>query len=283
MRSLNQVFHGIAFALPRRAVLAAIAAGLALFAVSPQGEAGTITWGSAQTIAGDTDVVTTGSTVYAYNFGTTSVASTTVNGVAFAPFGVPAGVIQTVTVGDLTITENPYYLFAYDTFGSSTTPYSSLSASYKTLLNSAAWAGLADSITVTLGGLQPGGQYVVQWWTSDAALNFGSRITATSGNSVTLDSNTTGTVGGVGQFAVGTFTATGTSQTFTLAGSTSSGFLNDFPILSGLQLRTQAGPGPTPVPEIAAASAGTALSLVAAAFAAVERRRRRVTVVARRG
>lgn len=286
MRCSPLVSADHALARVRRGILAAVAAGLAIVAVSPRGEAGTITWGSPQTIVGDTDVVATGSKIYAFNFGDGAlVGSTTVNGVTFAPFAIPYPSPQppkTVTVGNVTLTESPDDLYGYDGLGSTSTPYSNLSKRYKTLLQSAAYASAPGTITVTLGGLTPSQQYVVQWWASDSSLTYGSLITATGGNTVTLDSNTTNAYGGVGQYAIGTFTAAGTTEQFTLDGSVGSGVLG-LPMISGLQLRTPGGPGPTPVPEIAAASAGTALSLVAAAFAAVERRRRRVTVVARRG
>jgi hypothetical protein len=218
MRCSPLVSADHALARVRRGILAAVAAGLAIVAVSPRGEAGTITWGSAQAISGDTDVVATGSTIYAYNFGEGGlVGSTTVNGVTFAPFGIPAPgppsylAPQTVTVGNVTLTESPDDLYAYQGFGQATAPYSNLSTAYKTLLDSAAYASGAGTITVTLGGLTPGEQYVVQWWASDSSLTYGSLITATGGNTVTLDSNTTNAYGGVGQYAIGTFTAAGTT------------------------------------------------------------------------
>jgi hypothetical protein len=60
-------------------------------------------------------------------------------------------------------------------------------------------------------------------------------------NSVVLSSNTTDTDGGVGQFAIGTFTADATSEAITF-----SGVSGVSPVLNGLQLRDL---GPAPVPE----------------------------------
>jgi len=65
--------------------------------------------------------------------------------------------------------------------------------------------------------------------------------TATAINSVTLDANTTATVGGVGQYATGTFTASGSVQAFTL--SEVSGGFN--PLINALQVRAVAVPEPS--------------------------------------
>lgn len=248
----------------------AVALALVLLAPSPSG-AGLITWGPATTISGDTDVVTTGTLLYAYNMGDLTVAATTVNGVAFAPFAI-ASSSTSVIVGDVGLSESPDFLFGYSGFGSSSAPYVNLSTDYKTLLDSAAYASLPGTITVSLGGLTNGQAYKVQWWTSDASLTFGSLTTASGVSSVTLDSNTTDVDGGVGQYAVGTFTASGTTQTFTLTGSVGSSAF-DFPMISGLQVRTDS-PGPTPIPEVDPGLAGGAVALVTAALALVDRRRR---------
>jgi hypothetical protein len=107
---------------------------------------------------------------------------------------------------------------------------------------------------VTLGGLTNGQQHSVQWWASDATLDFGSVTTATGVIDVSLDLNTTHAAGGVGQYAVGTFTASGTSQTFDLNGS---GGWVGWPLIMSLQVRTS-GPSPTPIPEVDSGLAGGA-------------------------
>jgi hypothetical protein len=210
--------------------------------------AGPITWGSAQNISGDTDVSTNGTLLYAYNFGRASVASTTVNGVTFAPFVVPD--FQTSgTVGSVTITESPDYLYGYDVGGSGTTPFSNLSSAYKSLLSSAASAGLPAAITLDLGGLTPGHSYEFQWWANNSSTADNWFVTsASAGNAVSVSANTLGTSGGqgpgvdggIGQFAIGTFTADNTSYSIAFNGV-------DFylPIINGLQLRTVAVPEPS--------------------------------------
>lgn len=220
-------------------VLAAVAVSTASASVPA------ITWSAPQTVSGDSDVDTTGSFVYAYTFGGTAAPpSTTVNGVTFSPFTLNQLGVTSATTGSVTITESPGALYAYNIFGSAQAPFSNLSSNYRALLGSAVYADIAADITVVLGGLTSGQQYRLQWWTNDSAQvishfdNFFSTTTASAGNTVTLDANTTNTLGGVGQFAIGTFTAAGTSQSFVL--SEPGGFN---PLLTALQVR--AVPEPT--------------------------------------
>lgn len=229
----------------------------ASLAVSATSQAAPITWGSPQTVSGDSDVSTTGSLVYAFTFGGTAAPpSATVNGVTFSPFRVPGGIITSATVGSVTISESPGKLFASNAFGSSSAPYSGLSTDYKAILGSGAYADLPASITVTLGGLTSGQDYLVQWWTNNASnaaiLGAGfTNTTALATNSVTLDANTTNIAGGVGQFALGTFTASGTTQTFLL--SETGGDFN--PLINALQVRAVPEPSLTLL-GVAAASGG---------------------------
>lgn len=205
-----------------------------------------IVWGSPQTVSGDSDVSTNGSLVYALTFGGTAApSSATVNGVTFSPFTIPGGFPTTVTVGNVTLSESPGLLFGSNSFGTASTPFSGLSTDYKTILGSGAYANNPVSITVSLNGLTNGQDYEVQWWTNNAANitpQFGggfTNTTATAFNSVTLDANTTNAVGGLGQYAIGTFTASGTTQAFLL--EETSGGSN--PLINALQVR--AVPEPT--------------------------------------
>lgn len=228
-----------------------IAAALAVAAVglAQPVSAATIVWGTPTTVAGDSDVDTIGTLVYAYNIGPSNVQPTTVNGVVFNAFAFPGQLdaLNTVTVGSVTFTENPSNLQSYE-FPSSASPFSSLSTAYKTMLSSGGTALLDSTITATLGGLTVGEQYRIQWWTSDPANSQGvlnetfATTTATSGTSlVTLDSNSTDADGGLGQYVIGTFTADATTQTFDL--NSPSG--NTSPLIDGFQLRTVAVPEPS--------------------------------------
>lgn len=199
-----------------------------------------IVWDSPQTVSGDSNVSTTGSLVYAFTFGGTAApSSATVNGVTFSPFTLPGGIVTSATVGSVTISESPGTLFGSNSFGTASAPFSGLSSSYQSLLGSGVYADTAANITVTLGGLTPGQQYQLQWWTNNSSnilSNYGetfTNTTATAINSVTLDANTTDLVGGVGQYAIGTFTAAGSTQAFLLS-ETSGGFN---PLINALQVR----------------------------------------------
>jgi hypothetical protein len=73
---------------------------VALASVRPA-SAASITWGSAQNITGDSNIMTTGSFIYAYNFGPDSVTAT-INGVTFSGRAVGTS-LPSVNFGDGTI------------------------------------------------------------------------------------------------------------------------------------------------------------------------------------
>jgi fibronectin-binding autotransporter adhesin len=175
-------------------------------------------WNPNTLIAGDSDVLASGTLSYAYNFNNTAAASATVNGVAFTGTNAFTGTIATnLTLSGLTAN-------GANTFGGATGTYAALSASYRNLLVGASYGG-AGAGTVTLNNLTVGQTYAVQLWINDSR-TFGSArtavITSAGGNSVTLDYNNTETTGGVGQHVTGVFTADATTQAFTITGSASS-------------------------------------------------------------
>lgn len=236
-----------------------VVVAVCFFSVSPAGgnpaaRAAVISWNSAQNISGDGDVSSTGTLLYAYNFGSPTVASTTVNGVAFAPFALPPGLTDpgvVVTVGDVSIVEVPAYLDGQFDYSSVTAPYINLSAAYRNLLASGATATLPGTITLTLGGLTPGHVYDFQWWSNNSTfVDNWSTTTAAATNSVTVSANTSGSGGGegpgvdggIGQYAIGTFTADSTSMSITFNGPDGS---SDQPLINGFQLRTVAVPEPS--------------------------------------
>jgi hypothetical protein len=195
-----------------------------------------ITWGSAQNITGDSDVSTLGTLLYAYNAGEAGVASTTVNGVLFSSYVFPYE--QTTTTGSVTFTESPQYLWPFDNLGTGSGSFGDLSGVYQTLLSSGGSAGLPTTITGTFEGLTPGNDYLIQWWSNDSAFTWGGSAFAQTeasqvGNpsSVTLDSNPSNSVGGLGQYAIGTFTATDSFVEFDLNG------IGGFPLINAFQIR----------------------------------------------
>jgi len=210
-----------------------VLATLALVGWCVLAHAAPIAWGTPQTISGDGDVSTAGSLVYAYNVGPSPTVSSTVtvNGVAFQPFPIiNFPTTNTFTYGSVTITESPNFLIGYDV-SSSSGQYGGLSSAYRLLLNGGGGAGQPDTVTVSLGGLSAGQQYLFQWWASNAAnIPPITTVTGSATNAVTLDSNLTDTAGGLGQFVTGTFTADGTTQNIDLTGAGQSPLINAFQI-----------------------------------------------------
>jgi hypothetical protein len=202
-------------------------------------DAATITWGAATTIVGDTDVDTVGTLFQAANFaGNTS----TVNGVQFDAF-------TGNTNGNISV--NYGQEFATN-FGSGQDPFFSLSSDYKELLRS----GGIFATNVTISGLSNGTEYSIQYWANDSRTQGATRTMLVGG--VTLDLNDTDADGGVGQWVSGTFTADGSTQSFTLAEGTNHTYSN------AMQVRV--------VPE---PSTLAGLGIIGAGLAAVIRRRLR--------
>lgn len=177
------------------------------------GIASTITWGTPTTITGDADVATNGTGLYAWTGGTTA----TVNNLSF-PAGNSGSVWGSVSLSGFG-TDNQ------TAFGSgSGAPWSTLSTAYKTMLSGGAYGG-ASAGTVTLNGLIAGHSYAVQIWANDnrggGEATRTENASSSGGNTVTLayEANQASGGGGVGQFTVGTFVASGTSQSFTLTPS----------------------------------------------------------------
>jgi hypothetical protein len=231
-RDLNRLraFNAAALAL----------ATLGSASIAEAGVSAAITWQTAQTITGDSDVQTAGTLVYAYTFGSLSVSATTVNGVNFAAFGLNnVGYPQSVTVGNVTLAESPGWLDPATGLGAAGGPYTSLSAGYQSLLGEGASASDPFTITVTLDGLTAGRQYSLQWWSSNSSgttASYGAALSSTTAydafsNQVTLSS----TAGGIGQYVVGTFTATGSIEFFNLESPSGSGLTA--PLMNALQLR----------------------------------------------
>jgi len=181
-----------------------------------------LTWGTATTWTGDTDVDTSGTLIGAYGFDIAS--NVTVNGVTFQ------NVANTSAVGNSN--DNEYTLtfgnfsFEANIIGSSpfktpkkttpTTPYTNLSTSYKALVGPSMLIGAATTLTIT--GLTVGDNYQFEVWSGGpssgtSAPGAGSGVTLTVGSSsVTLTGRTPATSGGVGEFVIGTFTADSSSE-----------------------------------------------------------------------
>ena len=118
------------------------------------------------------------------------------------------------------------------------TPWNNLTTNYQTVLQGAVYANNNDALIVTLNNLTYGHSYQVQVWANDSRFYGHDRteiVTNSGGNAVTLHYNNTGTNGGVGQYTIGTFTATSTTQVFTLTGILPTG--NNAAQLNAIQVR----------------------------------------------
>ncbi len=165
-----------------------------------------VTWGSAHTMTSDADVATAGTLAYAYGFNT----ATTVNTVPFAAGSSGSSLGTNVTMSGFAEPCNG--------LGSASAPFANLSASYQAMTAGA----ITNGNSITLKNLIPGHSYLVQIWVNDsriAGVGRNETVTSTGGNTVTLDYNNTDAAGGVGQYIIGTFMSSGTSQTFTLNGN----------------------------------------------------------------
>jgi hypothetical protein len=188
--------------------------------------AAVITFGAAQQITGDSDILTNGTTDRAYLFAANSGPPDTINGVTFTEFdsngGNPNGDTSTFTNGLTGV------------FGSGNPPYSNLSQAYQILLSSAHYNGSTGTpASITLNNLTVGDDYEIQVFVNDSRDIGGIRSESISGSPY-LEFNTTGSDGGLGEYVTGTFTADSTSQTLTFTPAS-----DNFSVaqVNGLQLR----------------------------------------------
>ena len=101
------------------------------------------------------------------------------------------------------------------TYSASAAPWSSLSSNYKYILT-----GAFGGSKVTLNGLEIGRHYLVQLWSNNSTENgVGDTMIVDGGRgSRTLVQNSTGAVGGVGQYVVGYFVANASHIDIALSG-----------------------------------------------------------------
>jgi hypothetical protein len=206
-----------------------------------------ITWDVPLTISSDTDVRTDGTLFGAINNGGPGVFSVTVNGIDFVQFaGSSYGHFEFTT-------DNPIGVEGEDWNGPTgagvSGEYSALASGFS--LADRASSGSPPTMILTINDLVIGQMYLVQIWANESSglpqLGSGKRSnTLTAGNSVSLRVNTSGTDGGRGQYATGTFTATASSEAITITGVSTDPI--NFPphaTVSAVQVRAISGtPGP---------------------------------------
>ena len=172
---------------------------LAFIAMATYSPAQIIVWGSAQNMIGNSDVLDPGTLVDAATFYGSAV---TINTVKFNPLTLSSG---TYTDGTgIAITTPNGGAGAYTAPFSSTSPPSSTNYSN---LTSVLGFTVGVTGTVTLSGLTVNDTYDVEAWSYYTGTTVGGYTQLTGSTPVDLAS--TG-----GQYALGTFTATGTTETF---------------------------------------------------------------------
>jgi hypothetical protein len=205
-----------------RSFCAALLFAFPVLLVGTSARAAAIAWGPPTNISGDSDVSLNGTHLSAVNpglYGSIGLP-TTVNGVNFIAWATGGAGTQTDPSGRFTMTPAPGFgFFTTSGLGSGAAPFAALSAPYQVLLNGADYASnpsqtqFNGSITMTINHLVVGSEYEFQWWFNDSRPFSTGPLTATTGvTSVSLDPNTSDAAGGLGQYAIGTFTADATTQ-----------------------------------------------------------------------
>ena len=185
----------------------------------------TIAWEEAQNIGADSDVSTEGELLYAYNENNVDAE---INGVMFKGFTTKDKWYVSSLEPDVQLSNFGDARNAGRTdFCPSFTATATFSAAYKNLLAGAAFRPYASTTTVTLLGLQPGEEYLVQVWINDnrsGVANYQMLLNGTC----TVGTHPDGT--GYGQYAIGRFRADSTEQTISIYSATS-------PIINAIQAR----------------------------------------------
>ena len=247
----------IRLAIPCKKFFLLAALNLILAALANPTLAGVVIWQPVQAISGDLDIDNTGTLVYAYNFGPDSGASQVqpviVRGVSFQAFGAPIvqSGLQTITMGDVTLSEDIGELNGVDTSANSGS-FASLSSPYQGLLGNAIAASYYATMTLSLGGLETGKSYRLQLWVNDSKNDqvLYKRVEVSGGGSTSeIKTNVSSTLGGLGQYVIGTFTATGNIQDVLFNGMLEVGGMNNLknPIVNAFQLRLESS-GEVPEP-----------------------------------
>src|ERR1035437_7889850 len=213
--------------LPLKTLLLGALGALSLL-TAHTARAATITWSDPVTIAGDTDVSTTGTLLYAYDWNN---SAQTVNGVPFAGTAVSSGNVGT----NLTLSAwsgTGTQVITSPSLGNAA-PAINLPTAYVNILDGQAY--YSGTATVTLNSLTFGRQYQIQIWIDDSR-SFGATRTETVAGGGSVSSTIVDCQdieGALGQYIIGTFTADATTEALTFAPDTG-GVVG----INAIQLRT---------------------------------------------
>ena len=207
---------------------------IATFVMPSSSQAAPILWGAATGISGDSDVSTAGTLLGAFNIGPPGVGDTTVNGVTFTGLALTG---TNVTSGNFNFTASNFPSF--NNVGIPDGAFNNLSSPYQTLLSSAGGTVGTDFL-FTIGGLSLGQEYEFEWWSNDSAVSVSNLTRAKADTEILLNSNPSGIKGGVGQFAIGHFTADTPNVGILFSGNVA--------LLNGFQFRQLDAAAPVPLP-----------------------------------
>jgi len=190
-----------------------LACGVALVFTGVAAQAADIYFSPPVTITGNaSDILAIGTGRYAYAWNGAR-GSVTINAVSFVGTSAVNGTIG----GNLSLTQPTFY-GGSDQMSTA----SALPDDYKKLVGGVAYKqSSTDTATVTLRNLTAGHQYAAQLWANDSRAigsGKGTTVSGAAGNVVFLSLNNAGALGGVGQFAIGRFVASGTTEQVTVTG-----------------------------------------------------------------
>ncbi len=205
-----------------------------------------ITFSTPTGVTGDTSILNLGTEDLGVYFTTTGAGAgtETINGISLAESdGLNNAPSQTYTSGLYSISlagGNATGTTAYSGFGSGAAPYSTLSAGLQTILKGGAYEYENGLGTVTLTGLTAGTAYKFELLVNDSRGGEAGRTetlsdtSATPKTSGTVAFNAQGAEGGVGDYVTGSFTSTGTTETFDINSTINDDQINAFELATAV-------------------------------------------------
>ena len=188
-----------------------------------------INFGPAQQITSDSNVINENE-VYGYSLTRDQGGTLTVNGATFAQVGNGGNGNYNTANFSMTTTSGVNSSQNSGTFGAAAAPFNTLSTNFQTVL-SAGDEGQPGVLSFTLNNLVAGNTYVLEVFSNDSrgftANRFVTLSDTVGGTGVALNNDTTGS-GGLGQYTIGNFTATGTTATFLANTGLSTGLVDAF-------------------------------------------------------
>ena len=185
-------------------------------------DAATIAWESPVRILSPNDVSTTGTLLEALNIqdNESSPLDVTLHGTHFRSFQTPANTATASAGGYFTFRDHDQD--GHNDYAGATGDWTTLDALYQDLLVEALWSSRYANMRIILNNLIPGHWYEIQLWINDSRSGGSNSVTISAGarSSVRVaTSDSSGIVGGLGHYVIGSFTADASTLTLTLSGN----------------------------------------------------------------